>query len=86
MRITSALAIYLPRFALVVGAVPLVFVLVAVGAARFGVEAAPAAAGAGAVTFALAILAPTTTNAALRAGIACGAALVFCAVALVVTR
>lgn len=62
---------YLPRFALAVAAVPLAFVMSAFAAARFGAEPERAGAVAGALTFALIVLAPSTQNAAVRAGLAC---------------
>ena len=71
MNARASVMSYLPRFALAVVAVPLAFVLSAFAAVRFDVAPERAGAMAGALTFALVVLAPSTHNAAVRAGIAC---------------
>ena len=75
---------YLPRFALAVVSVPLAFVLSAFAAVRFDVAPERAGAVAGALTFALVVLAPSTHNAAVRAGIACTLAALAAVVAFAV--
>lgn len=74
MKARTGFTGYLPRFALAVATVPLAFVLCAFAAARFSWDPERAGAAAGALTFALVVLAPSTRNAAVRAGIACALA------------
>jgi hypothetical protein len=74
---------YLPRFLIAVVAVPAAFALCAFAAVRFSAQAPEAiAAGAGAVTFALVVLAPSWRNALARAAIALVVAALAVAVAL----
>ena len=71
MNVRAVLLSYLPRFALAIVTVPLAFLLSAFAATHIGVQATRAGALAGAVTFALIILAPSSRNAAVRAGLVC---------------
>ena len=82
MNARAGLSSYLPRFALAIVAVPVAFVAAAFAATGFGAGAERVAALAGALTFALVVLAPSTRNAAVRAGLACAVTVLLATIAL----
>lgn len=71
MTSAAHVSAYVPRFLIAIVAVPAAFALCALAAVRFGAAApeGPAAA-AGAITFALVVLAPSARNALARAAVA----------------